>query len=112
MAGFVAGKVVASKRADYAAGDLFGASLDFCTLQVGGRAGGRARRQTDRLQSRRRGRTAMPRGMCGLTRCCCCCYCCCDRRALCDLGQILTKEKAAKTMMWKVRASSNRPLLC
>lgn len=33
MTGFVSGKVLASKRPDYIAGDLFGASLPFCTVQ-------------------------------------------------------------------------------
>ena len=34
MAGFVSGKIVASKREGWAAGDLFGASLDFTTVQL------------------------------------------------------------------------------
>lgn len=34
MTGFVAGKVLASKRPDYVAGDLFGASLPFTTVQA------------------------------------------------------------------------------
>ena len=34
MIGFVAGKVLASKRTDFAAGDLFGASLPFTTVQI------------------------------------------------------------------------------
>ena len=34
MAGFVAGKVLASKRPDFVAGDFFGASLPFTTVQI------------------------------------------------------------------------------
>lgn len=34
MSGFVAGTVVASRRPDYSAGDLFGASLPFTTIQI------------------------------------------------------------------------------